>query len=41
MKRGGVEEERDIVVLKSKNYTYFRINFESSNYIYFDTEGVQ
>jgi hypothetical protein len=42
MKRGGVGEERDRdrFVLESENYTYFTINFESSNYIYFRMEGV-
>ena len=38
MKQGGIEEERDRdrVVLESENYIYFKINFESSNYTYFE-----
>ena len=42
MKQGGAEEERDRdrVLLKSENYTYFGTNFELSNYTYFETEGV-
>jgi len=36
-----VELEGDIeFVLKSGNCTYFRVNFEFSNYIHFGTEGV-